>query len=80
MLSTPAFLSVTETCQRLSISRSFFYLLAKRGNLRAVKLGRRTLVPLSEIERLVPVALDVRPIQVDNSDAPHRSKSAISTA
>ena len=80
MLSTPAFLSVTETCQRLSISRSFFYLLAKRGNLRAVKLGRRTLVPLSELERLVPGTPDVRPVQVDISDAPRPTKSAISTA
>ena len=80
MPTTPAFMSVTETCQRLSISRSFFYLLAKRGDLRAMKLGRRTLVPLSEIERLVPGALDVRPVQVDNSDAPRRTKSAMSIA
>ena len=54
MSAIPTFLSVADTCQRLSISRSFFYLLAKRGDLTAVKLGRRTLVPISEIERLLP--------------------------
>ena len=47
-----AFLSVEETCQRLSISKAFFYLLVKRGQLRTVKLGRRTLVPIEELERL----------------------------
>ncbi len=48
----PCFLSVDETCKQLSISKSFFYLLVKRGQLQAVKLGRRTLVPFVELERL----------------------------
>ena len=52
MSVTPCFLSVEETCKQLSISNSFFYLLVKRGQLRTVKLGRRTLVPFAELERL----------------------------
>ena len=52
MSVTPYFLSVEETCKQLSISNSFFYLLVKRGQLRTVKLGRRTLVPFAELERL----------------------------
>ncbi len=47
-----AFLSVEEACLRLSISKSFFYLLVKRNQLRVIKLGRRTLVPIDELERL----------------------------
>ena len=53
MSITPCFLSVDETCKQLSISNSFFYLLVKRGQLRTVKLGRRTLVPISELKRLL---------------------------
>lgn len=48
-----SFLSVHEACKRLSISSSFFYLLIKRGELRIIKLGRRTLVPAPELERLL---------------------------
>lgn len=48
-----AFCSVEETCQRLSISKAFFYLLVKRGRIRIVKLGRRTLVATAEIQRLM---------------------------
>ena len=52
MSFTPCFLSVEEACKQLSISNSFFYLLVKRGQLGIVKLGRRTLVPFAELERL----------------------------
>ncbi len=48
----PCFLSVDETCKQLSICKSFFYLLVIRGQLQTVKLGRRTLVPFVELERL----------------------------
>ena len=48
-----AFCSVEETCQRLTISKAFFYLLVKRGRIRIVKLGRRTLVATTEIQRLM---------------------------
>lgn len=53
MTITTTFLSVKDACKRLSISRSFFYLLVKRGDLRPIKLGRRTLIPASELERIM---------------------------
>jgi excisionase family DNA binding protein len=49
-------LSVDEACNRLSISKSYFYMLLKRGEIRVVKLGRRTLVPEAELQRYL--ALD----------------------
>ena len=61
MSVTPCFLSVEETCKQLSISNSFFYLLVKRGRIRIVKLGRRTLVPLVEIQGLSPERSSVEP-------------------
>ena len=48
-----SFLSVEDACKRLSISRSFFYLLVKRGELRPIKLGRRTLIPDSDLSQLL---------------------------
>lgn len=54
MVTNPLSLSIAETCKQLSISKSFFYLLVKRGQIKPVKLGRRTLVPFVEIERLFP--------------------------
>ena len=43
-----------ETAMRcLSLKRTAFYGAIKRGDIRVVKLGRRTLVPWSELERVV---------------------------
>jgi excisionase family DNA binding protein len=53
MFEATGYLSVADACQHLSISHSYFYMLVKRGDLTPVKLGRRTLVPRSEIERVL---------------------------
>jgi excisionase family DNA binding protein len=45
--------TVANACHLLSISRSTLYLLASRGKLRLVKVAGRTLIPASEIARLV---------------------------
>lgn len=45
--------TVNEFCRGLGISRSSAYRLASRGELRLVKLGSRTLVPLSERARIL---------------------------
>ena len=37
----------------LGISRSSFYRLEGAGKIRLVRIGRRTLIPADEIERLV---------------------------
>lgn len=51
--NAPTAETVGEFCEALGISRSFAYRLAKRGGLRFVKLGARTLVPLSERARVL---------------------------
>ena len=45
--------AVPETCQRLSIGRSTLYELIADGQIKAVKIGRRTLIPNEELERYV---------------------------
>ena len=43
-------LSVTETCERLSISRGTLYTLFKRQELRPCHVGRSTKVSESDVE------------------------------
>lgn len=55
----PALLSVREAMARLSVSRAGLYTLLGQGRLQALKLGSRTLIPATELERFVadlPVA------------------------
>jgi excisionase family DNA binding protein len=40
---------IEETCETLSISRTKLYEEIAAGRLRALKCGRRTLIPASEI-------------------------------
>jgi excisionase family DNA binding protein len=44
---------VNDACAALGISRSHLYGLAARGEIRLVRIGHRTLVPESEIDRLL---------------------------
>jgi len=51
--TTRAAYPLDEACQLLGgCSRNHLYNLANRGELRLVRIGRRVLVPASEIERL----------------------------
>jgi excisionase family DNA binding protein len=52
-MSPRAAYSVAETCEMLGISRSTVYRLIARRQLRRVHLGRRALIPASEITRLM---------------------------
>ena len=48
--ATPkAAFTVREFCSVLSIGRSTFYEEMKRGRIKVLKLGARTLVPASEV-------------------------------
>lgn len=52
-------LSVKQACKALSIGKTSFYKLIGNGQLTAIRLGRRTLVISSELERFLaslPVA------------------------
>lgn len=46
-------LTVTEACGRLRISRWSFYQLIHRRQIETLTIGRRRLVPSTEIERFV---------------------------
>lgn len=49
----PVLYRISDACALLSISKAHLYVLVARGELRLVKLGCRSLVPASEIARLV---------------------------
>lgn len=48
--SHPAALNVNAFCEALSIKRTLFYQCVKRGQIKIVKVGTRTLVPVGEIQ------------------------------
>lgn len=56
--------TVDEAADLLSISRSLAYNAVERGEIKTVRLGRRLIVPLAELRRLLEPdnsAEDVRP-------------------
>ena len=46
------FLSIEETCTLLGASRMTIYRQIKKGTIKAAKLGRRTIIKRSEIDKL----------------------------
>ena len=46
-------LTIEEACQALTISRPTLYELIANGRIRTVMAGRRRLVPVTELERLL---------------------------
>jgi excisionase family DNA binding protein len=44
---------VTEAWEILGVGRTTLYELIARGEIRAVKIGRRTLIPDEELQRFV---------------------------
>lgn len=53
MMNTPLAMSPRDAARAIGISRSSLYRLMKQGRIRTVKLGRRTLVPTSELSALI---------------------------
>ena len=51
--SAPVVDTVDDFLSDMKIGRTHFYNLVKQGRIRIVKLGRRTLVPRSERDRLL---------------------------
>ena len=45
--------TVPTACDRLGIGRTLLYDLLKQGKLKSIKLGNRTLIPETELQRLV---------------------------
>jgi excisionase family DNA binding protein len=52
-MCTPLAYRVSPFCEAIGIGRTTFYDLVKRGKIRVVRIGGRTLVPASEAERLL---------------------------
>ena len=46
-------LTVTEAARRLSVSESHIWKMLRENQINAVKFGRRTIVPSSEIVRIL---------------------------
>jgi excisionase family DNA binding protein len=65
---TPAFLSVADTATRLGCGKSTVLRHIAEQRLCAIKSGRKTLIPVEDIERLITamrdgtVAVGVRPL------------------
>lgn len=46
-------LTVREFCREMSIGKTLFYEQVKSKKIRILKIGRKTLVPMSELFRLM---------------------------
>jgi len=49
----PVSYSIEDAAKALGIGRTFVFQLIKEGKLKAVKLGRRTVIPVKECEALL---------------------------
>ncbi len=54
-ITRPAAYSIPEAAAQLSVSRSHLYQLIDRGLIRRVKIGHRSVIPATEIDRLLAV-------------------------
>ncbi|WP_036212698.1 helix-turn-helix transcriptional regulator [Novilysobacter arseniciresistens] len=54
--SAPLAHRIPDACQRIGLGRSSLYELIKAGRLKTVRIAGRTLVPESELQRLVAEA------------------------
>lgn len=53
---------VPQACARLGIGRTALYELLKAGELRYFKVGARTLIPESELQRFIAMRMDARTV------------------
>lgn len=49
----PVLLSVQDAARALGVGRTEIFLMVKRGDIGSVRIGRRRLIPLAEINRFV---------------------------
>jgi len=66
-------ISVTEAGQILGISRTAAYEAARNGQIPTVRIGRRLLVPVAALERLL--AVRAQPLGVNNPAQPEKGSS-----
>ncbi len=51
--SAPLAHRIPDACRRLGIGRSSLYELIKSGELRSIKIAGRTLIPESDLQKLI---------------------------
>jgi excisionase family DNA binding protein len=49
----PALLRLPDACRFIGVGRSKFYELVGRGEIEVVKVGTRTLVPMTSLEQFI---------------------------
>lgn len=57
MSINPAALSPVQACKSLSLSKTKLFELLKRRELKSFTVGRKRLIPQSEIERFIAVRM-----------------------
>ena len=65
--------TVSEACQALRIGRTTFYQLLANGDLRAVALGRKTLVSRDALENFMASLPVIHLQRTHDADAPQNS-------
>lgn len=53
-MTAPRCLDIASACKALSVSRSTLYKMHKKNQLRIVKLLSKSVVPVEDIDRLIP--------------------------
>ena len=66
----PVLVSVEEAAEMLRVSRATFYKLLNSGAVRAVKNGRRTLIPMQALRDYAESLSSYAPASGDRSPAP----------
>lgn len=46
-------LTIPEACAAIRIGRTKFYQLLNSGEIKAVKIGKKTLIPIKELENFI---------------------------
>lgn len=60
-ITAPLAHRVPDACRRLGIGRSVLYELIKAGEVRAIKIGARTLIPEAELQKVIAARMELAP-------------------
>ena len=55
--SIPLAHRIPEACRRIGVGRTTIYELISAGELKAIRLGNRTLIPESELQKFIETRL-----------------------
>ncbi|MGH6987322.1 MAG: helix-turn-helix domain-containing protein [Caulobacteraceae bacterium] len=55
-VAEPLALTIPNACRAIGVGRTWLYEAARRGDLKLIRLGGRTVVPMTELRRLLAEA------------------------